>query len=95
MVNISAFANMSADVTWTTDTWTNGSVTDAVHIAFLNPDTQMAVYMEAQAKRADGKLTVQLPGTWKGVTLHVWFFFTSADFQQSSVSEYLGTVVPA
>jgi hypothetical protein len=94
-VAISVVPGTGAEVTWDTTTWNSGSADDAVHIGFLNPATQMPVFVEAQAKRLDGKLSVALPGTWKGAAIHAWLFFTSADFQQSSVSQYLGTIVPA
>jgi len=93
-VEIAYVANSGANVSWDSETWTSGSPNDAVHIAFLNPVTQMAVYMAGQATRQNGVLTAELPATWRGATIHAWIFFTSADYQLTSASQYLGTIVP-
>jgi hypothetical protein len=87
--------NMNVLVNWDDTVWSNGSPDDVVYVAFLNPVTKTAVFVEALAKRQDGKLTAVLPSTWSGANIHAWLFFTSDDRQLSSVSQYLGTVVPA
>lgn len=94
-VGIAVVANTGAEITWNTETWSTGSADDMIYIGFLNPATQMPVFVEAQARRNEGRLTVPLPRTWVGATIHAWLFFVSPDGQQSSVSQYLGTIVPA
>jgi hypothetical protein len=94
-VSISAPGNMNVTVVWDKTVWSAGAPGDPVYVAFLNPVTQMVVFAEAQGKRDDGTLTILLPGPWLGATLHAWLFFTSADRKVSSVSQYIGTVVPA
>jgi hypothetical protein len=92
---VSAQQDMNVLVNWDTTIWKNGTGLDDAQIAFLNADTQMVIFVEAQAKRQDGKFTAILPASWKGETIHTWLFFTTTDGQQSSVSQYLGTIVPA
>ena len=94
-VSISAPGNMNVAVAWDKTVWSTGDASDPVYVAFLNPLTQMVIFAEAQAKRDDGTLTILLPTPWLGATLHAWLFFTSADRKISSVSQYVGTVVPA
>ena len=85
---------MNVAVAWDKTVWSTGDASDPVYVAFLNPLTQMVIFAEAQAKRDDGTLTILLPAPWLGAILHAWLFFTSADRKISSVSQYLGTVVP-
>jgi hypothetical protein len=94
-VSISASGNMNVAVAWDTTVWSTADASDPVYVAFLNPLTQMVIFTEAQAKRGDGAVTILLPAPWLGATLHAWLFFTSANRKLSSVSQYLGTVVPA
>ena len=94
-LSIAAPGNMNVSVSWDKTVWSNGSSDDPVFVAFLNPVTQMVVFAEAQAKRDDGTLNVLMPGPWLGATIHVWLFFTSIDRKQSSVSQYIGTVIPS
>ena len=93
--SISASGNMNVAVEWDKTVWSTGDASDPVYVAFLNPLTQMVIFAEAQAKRGDGAVTILLPAPWLGATLHAWLFFTSDDRKLSSVSQYLGTVVPA
>ena len=92
--SINVVAGTGAQITWDVATWSNGSVDDLVHIGFLNPETHMPVFVQAQAIRQEGAITAELPVIWRGATIHAWLFFTSNDYQLSSVSQYLGTIVP-
>ncbi len=94
IASVTAQQNMNVLINWDTTIWKNGSGLDVAHIAFLNESTQMVIFVEAQAIRQDGEFVAILPATWNGETLHTWLFFTTTDGQQSSVSQYLGSVVP-
>ena len=93
-VTVSVVPNVGVEITWNTTTWNSGSPEDLVYVGFLNPDMLMPYFDEAKSTRKDGKLTVTLPEVWKGGTVHGWLFFVSPDGQLSSVSQYLGTIVP-
>jgi hypothetical protein len=95
LVSLSALTNMNVSVNWDITLISSGTSNDVVYAVFLNPVNQTLVFSEAQAVRDDGTLTVILPAPWLGATIHSWLFFISADRKQSSVSQYLGTVVPA
>lgn len=94
-VTVTVVAGVGVDISWDTATWNTGSSDDSVYIGFLNPDMLMPYFDEAKGTRKDGKLTVTLPEVWKGATVHGWLFFVSPDGQLSSVSQYLGAIVPA
>lgn len=94
-VTVTVVAGVGVDISWDTATWNTGSPDDSVYIGFLNPAMLMPYFDEAKGTRKDGKLTVTLPEVWKGATVHGWLFFVSPDGQLSSVSQYLGAIVPA
>ena len=94
-VTMVAQADSNIHFTYDTTVWTNASEKDLVHVAFLNPLTGMIYFAQGRTTRADGALTVQLPALWKGANIHAWLFLTSPNDEQRSVSQYLGTIVPA
>lgn len=52
------------------------------------------IYLPAEgATRAEGALTVPLPGDFTGDTVHVFLFFTSRDSAKRSESAYAGQIV--
>jgi len=89
-VTVTKLTGTQVEVKWDPSVWTNGSPVDLVHVAFLNAETKMLVYDQAQATRSQGILEIHLPEVWLGANVHVWFFFTTTDGRQSSVSQYLG-----
>ena len=92
VAGFSVLADGNFLVDWDRTLCGNGASDDEVKVAFFNPATQMAVFVEAQAKRDDGTLTTTPPATWMGTTIHAWLFFTSAGGKQSSVCQYIGSV---
>jgi hypothetical protein len=91
-VNVSKLTGTKVAIVWDPVVWANASPDDTVHLAFLNPDNKTVVFVQAQAIRSLGRLEPELPSIWVGSNVHSWIFFTSPDGQQSSVSQYIGTV---
>lgn len=67
---------------------------DGAYVVFYDPKASRNIVVKGFETRGDGKMTVYIPRSMNGGTVHGWIAFISEDGKQTSASEYLGAIVP-
>ena len=77
--------------------WQNNAAGDAereadvAQILLAAEDENLTAFVENAAARSDGSYTANIPVGFQGKSLHIWLAFRSADGEQVSNSQYLGS----
>lgn len=66
---------------------------DGVNLIFLCEDHNEAILFDNSSFRIDATVTVTLPDYWAGTKVHCWMYFSRADGNLNSNSQYFGELL--
>ena len=96
VMTVTKVADMDVKVDWNvTNIIPNDAIAnedDGVNLIFLCEDYNEAMLFDNSSFRIDATVTVTLPDYWATTKVHCWMYFSRADGQLNSNSQYFGVL---